>query len=175
MIVSTSPRRRQRGTVAAAAVAVLLLGCGGGEDRSAASVPSRLDGVWELSLQRLDGLMKGKSVRGRLTLRSEPAVPPECRGAESTLLCRTAARGTHSLRTREMLRYDLSPEANAGLLEPDSVSFLLGACCDRGEISGIGRWKGETFHGRWMDQRLGGATVRGVFTLRPIGGANAGR
>jgi hypothetical protein len=153
--------------MAAAAVA-LLLGCSGGEDHSAASMPSRLDGVWELRLQREDGLVK-KSVRGRLTLRSEPADTADCRRAKSTLLCRTAAQGTHSLRTREMLPYDVPPEAGAGLLEPDSVMFMIGACCDQGEITGTGQWKGEAFHGRWTDQKLAGDPIRGVFTLRRIG------
>jgi hypothetical protein len=152
------------------ATVALLLGCSGGEDGSASSIPSRLDGVWELSLQRRDGLVNGTTVRGRLTLHSEPADTADCRGMKSTLPCQTAARGTHSLRMREMLGYDMPPEAGASLLELDSVMFMIGACCDRGEISGAGRWKGRAFHGEWTDQKLAGKPISGTFTLRRING-----
>jgi hypothetical protein len=156
--------RRTR-DIAFVATMALLLACGEGENRSASSIPSRVDGVWELSLQR-----KGTTVRGRLTLHSEPADTADCRGMKSTLACETAAAGTHSLQTRGVLPYDLPPAAGASLLGPDSVLFMIGGCCDRGEISGLGRWKDGAFHGRWADQRIAGTPIRGTFTLRPMDG-----
>lgn len=160
--------RRKRGIPFVATMA-LLLACSEGENSSASSIPARLEGVWELSLER-----KGKTAQGHLTLHSEPADTADCRGMKSTLACETAARGTHSLRTREVLGYHLPPAADASLLEPDSVLFMIGGCCDRGEISGVGRWKDGAFRGKWADQRLAGKPVRGTFTLRRISGERLG-
>jgi hypothetical protein len=155
--------------LALAAAAALLLSCGGPREHSLTSAPDHLDGSWELRLERRAGLTRSTRISGRMFLRSEPADVSECAEMTSTLPCSSVASGTHMLRTRNLVGYDLPADAGAYRDGRDSVVFLIGGCCDRGEISGSGRWTDGGFQGRWTDQRLGGNPIRGSFTLHRLG------
>lgn len=149
------------------AATALCVGCADPGARAAEAVPAHLAGAWELKLNR-KAPISATSTGGKVILRSSPAPASDCARMEDSTPCLTAARGTHTLRTGELMGYALSAEADASLIAPDSVLFMIGDCCDQGEISGRGRWKTDRFEGWWMNQRLGGDPVRGTFTLRRV-------
>lgn len=100
-----------------------------------------LAGRWEIELIATQGPARGTRARGVLDLRSDPLPLVQCEGEDDTRPCSTHASGLHTVRTTPLLRHELSREVDAGLVSKNEVLLMMGACCDRGEISARGRWR----------------------------------
>jgi hypothetical protein len=125
-------------------------------------------GNWEMEFVATKGPGRGAKARGVLTLRDDPAPAPPCFGEEDARLCATHTRGIHRVATKTLLGHALSQEASGGLLSDDEVLVVIGACCDRGEVSAKGRWRNGRFEGHWSDTWLSGAAAQGRFTMRRL-------
>jgi hypothetical protein len=146
-----------------------LCACEPIERTGKASAPlTGVAGNWEIEFVATKGPGRGAKVRGVLTLRDDPVPASQCFEGEDAHLCATHTRGTHSVATKTLLGHDLTQEASGGLLSDDEVLVVIGACCDRGEVSAKGRWRNERFEGRWSDTWLSGAAAEGRFTMRRL-------
>jgi hypothetical protein len=125
-------------------------------------------GNWEIEFVATKGPGRGAKARGVLTLRDDPVPASQCFGGEDARLCATHTLGIHSVATKTLLGHDLSQEASGGLLSDNEVLIVIGACCDRGEVSAKGRWRNGRFEGRWSDTWLSGAAAEGRFTMRRL-------
>lgn len=92
------------------AAAALWAGCTDPGQGAAEAVPARLAGTWELQLER-KAPTSAASTGGEVVLRSSPAPASDCARMTDSTPCSTAARGTHTLRTGELMGYALSVEA----------------------------------------------------------------
>lgn len=125
-------------------------------------------GRWEIEFVATKGPGRGASAQGVVTLQKDSIPVSQCLGGEDARLCVTHTRGTHTMATKALLGHDISQEASAGLLSDDEVLMVIGACCDRGEVSARGRWRNGRFEGRWSDTWLSGAAAEGRFTMRRV-------
>jgi hypothetical protein len=145
---------------------VHLCACEPIERNRTASAPAAVAGRWEIEFVATQGPGRGASAQGVVTLQKDSISVSQCSDGEDARLCATHTRGTHTVATKALLGHDLSQEVSAGLLSDDEVLIVIGACCDRGEVSARGRWRNGHFEGHWSDTWLNGAAAEGRFTMR---------
>lgn len=141
---------------------VALVGCPAA-DRGEASLAD-LVGVWDVEF-RLDSDRSNNVAEGQIELVMPldfaRLCPPDTSDCEQTI------PGTHNVDFDVLLERDLPPEVAAGVDTDGAVVFMVGGCCDRGEIGTRGRLRGDQITGSWEETYLGpGATGTFVFSKR---------
>jgi hypothetical protein len=106
-----------------------------------------------------------QSSSGLIRLQSAPLSTDLCPGRESD--CKSAAKGSHEIAFDRLLGRSVPPTATAGVIETGEIVFLLGECCDRGEISAHGRLEHDTIRGRWIETFVSGGR-RGTFSASRV-------
>lgn len=126
-----------------------------------------LAGQWEIVLRLEQHRREPLITRGTLLLEPDPVHSPAC-ADEDPVACATAVTGTHNLDLVSMMGYELPSIVDAGLMENGAILIQIGGCCDRGEISALGRLDGEVIRGKWSEGRVSPAR-EGTFVLRRVG------
>lgn len=120
-----------------------------------------LSGVWRADFQM--GLIRASHASGTLHLQASPQTGAACR--EDPKACGSAVRGFHTVDFSALLGQKPGAVATGAVLTDNSVLMLLGACCDRGEISMRGQFRQGRIVGRWTETRIGDERS-GTFELR---------
>lgn len=154
-----------RGLRHSATVFLLLSsgGCGHGKELGSAGVDA-IQGLWKLEL-RPDARSHAR-VSGTVTLAADPEYVNRC--PSDVPDCTAVVSGSHTLDARS-LGYDLPRVAHATLSRDGTFRFMLGLCCDRGEINGTGSLRGGEIRGHFSRTALTHGHG-GDFTLSRIGG-----
>ena len=136
-------------------LALQLAGCSG-----FGGVRPDLSGAWRGRFW-FDGAMT-RIASGEVRLRPSPEHGSYC--AEDPVACETAVRGTDDISFAAIGHRLENDSAQAAVLSDDEILLLLGPCCDRGEISALGRMDGGKIRGSWEETRIGGGRT-GRFEL----------
>jgi hypothetical protein len=102
---------------------------------------------------------------GRLQLSEQAAYTDGCRRDPT---CTPGIIGSHEIDFSGLLQRQLLARVLAGVDEKGRIALLVGSCCDRGELSAIGRLRRDTIRGTWTEQFLeDGRRGRFVMTRVP--------
>jgi hypothetical protein len=122
----------------------------------------KLAGRWNAEF-RINGAHEALA-KGAIELTESPVKPEQCPAGLDA--CARAARGTHNLPVKTLLGHDISSEVLAGIDDRGDAIFLIGGCCDRGEISARGSIRDHRIAGSWQETYVGGGK-EGTFVLTP--------
>lgn len=118
----------------------------------------QLQGEWNLELRFTDS---SRLVHGTVIFVADSNFVDRCPNDLPT--CVGIYAGTHNLTSAD-LGYDIPHEAHGALLSNGEFRFVLGSCCDRGELDAKGRFEGQIIRGRFAQTVLGNGR-RGEFIL----------
>jgi hypothetical protein len=128
---------------------ILLVACGErGADVS--QVPD-LSGRWRAEFQLDDG---AKKTVGNLMLASSPLTSERCKFRPE--VCKAAVQGTHDVKFEPLLGHSIRFEVSGGPTDDGQILFLLGPCCDQGEVSVRGTLKNGQIRGVWEEVFISG-------------------
>jgi hypothetical protein len=134
------------GVTYVALLSLFFSACGGNEP-----TPIDLQGNWRMILY-LDTQTGQDSVEGVLRL---SRMLPHSACAEAIENCELMVAGQSQIDFQSLLGRSLSDTVVAGATESGDLIFLLGDCCDQGELSARGTPQNDTVRGRWIETSLG--------------------
>jgi hypothetical protein len=105
-----------------------------------------------------------RAARGTVELVPDPLPDSVCKAAPE-VICSTHVRGAGSISTVDLLGGQLQPEVIGGILTNGKVIFILGGCCDRGELEMHGRASHGRISGKWWQTFVSDDGRTGKFVL----------
>ena len=147
-------------------IALIAMSAGCHSRPAPARTKGSLEATWVLDLKYRPGLFHARrSASGTVELLADPANVARCRADGES--CEGAVKGTHHVALTPMLGHELPNDAQGALTPEGEAVITLGGCCDRGEITGVGSFTGDSIVGRWFETFIGGGR-RGTFTMHRV-------
>lgn len=157
-------RRRIARRTALPIGALVLAGLLSCQRTSEPAVAPDLSGTWHVELSGTPPGGGQTKIEGTVLLQSDSDRPGSCASPDLPD-CAALGIGTHTLKTRPLLGYDLPSPARVAVARSGTLYLSVGPCCDRGELNGEGRLKDGAAEGRWLQAFLHDDGMRGTFRL----------
>ena len=108
----------------------------------------------------------GASVSGVVTLSPDSSKGIEC--VRNAAKCLAGVSGTHSVNFTSILGHLMPPSVVGGPADEGAFVLTFGGCCDRGEVSAVGRFRDGALRGTWHEAFISNGGRSGTFVLTPL-------